>query len=148
MQSGSSDSLDRWFPLFLCFGCLFKTPQAWQFERSSHKDGRSKETDPQGWEKGIFERPRSFLFQVPLRRFSAHRTQSTTGTPPGRRRYPSNFSPKVGSSSWSSTQLFTYVVLTGDTTMFQDIDERMPTTPAPISMQIKVICPPERNHSM
>ena len=42
----------------------------------------------------------------------------------------------------------TYVVLSGDTTMFQDIDEHMPTTSAPFSMQIKVICPPERNHSM
>ena len=45
-------------------------------------------------------------------------------------------------------EMCTYVVLSGDTTMFQDIDERMPTTSAPLSMQIKVICPPERNHSM
>ena len=29
-----------------------------------HKVGSSKEKNPQGWEKGVFERPRSFLFQV------------------------------------------------------------------------------------
>ena len=34
--------------------------------------------------------------------------------------------------------MFTYIVLSGDTTMFQDIDERMPTTSAPEVMQIKV----------
>ena len=45
-------------------------------------------------------------------------------------------------------QMCTSVVLLGNTTMFQDIGERMPTTSAPVSMQIKVICPPERNHSM
>ena len=45
-------------------------------------------------------------------------------------------------------EMCTYVVLSGDTTMFQDIGERMPAKSAPISMQIKVICPPERNHSM
>ena len=39
-------------------------------------------------------------------------------------------------------EMRTYVVLSGDTTLFQDIDERMPTTSAPVSMQIKVICPP------
>ena len=45
-------------------------------------------------------------------------------------------------------EMCTCVVLSGDTTMFQDIDEHMPTTSAPISMQIKVICPPEQNHSV
>ena len=45
-------------------------------------------------------------------------------------------------------QMCTFFVLSSDTTMFQDIDERMPTTSAPASMQFKVICPPERNHSM
>ena len=45
-------------------------------------------------------------------------------------------------------EMCTYVVLSGDTTMFQDIGEHMPTTSAPEMMQIKVICPPERNHSM
>ena len=45
-------------------------------------------------------------------------------------------------------QMSTYVVLSGDTTMFPDIDEGMPTTSSPLSMQIKVIGPPERNHSL
>ena len=33
-------------------------------------------------------------------------------------------------------EVYTYVVLSGDTTMFQDIDERMPTTSAPETIQI------------
>ena len=37
-------------------------------------------------------------------------------------------------------EMCTYVVLLGDTTMFQDIDEHMPTTSAPETMQIKVVC--------
>ena len=45
-------------------------------------------------------------------------------------------------------EMCTYVVLSDDTSLFQDIGERMPTTPAPETMQIKVICTPERNHSM
>ena len=73
---GTACAVGLKFPLFLCFGCHFKSPQGWQFERSSHKFGRSKDTDPQGWEKGVFERPRSFLFQVLHRRFSTQRTQS------------------------------------------------------------------------
>ena len=36
-------------------------------------------------------------------------------------------------------QICTYVVLSGDTTMFQDIGEHMPTTSVPETMQIKVI---------
>ena len=44
-------------------------------------------------------------------------------------------------------QMCTHVVVSGDTTMFQDIDERMPTTSAPYSMQIKNICPPEQASS-
>ena len=36
-------------------------------------------------------------------------------------------------------EMCTYVVLSGDTTMFQDIGEHMPTTSAPETMQIKVV---------
>ena len=36
-------------------------------------------------------------------------------------------------------QICTYVVLSGDTTIFQDIGEHMPTTSVPETMQIKVI---------
>ena len=69
---------------FLYFGCHLKSPQGWQFERSSHKDGRSKETNPRGWEverdqptrmgKGRSQRDPNVV-QVPLRRHSAQRTQ-------------------------------------------------------------------------
>ena len=95
-------ALDRKFPQFLCFGCHFKSPQGWQFERSPYKDGRSKETDP--WEKGVFQRPRRFLLQVSpppwVRQAYAERT---TGTPPPGRRVPLSVSPRVGFSRWSST---------------------------------------------
>ena len=75
-------------------------PQGWQFERSSHKVGRSKGKVPQGWEKGVFERPRSFLFQVspPPWVLQAYAVR-TTGMPPARRRVSS----RVFSSRWSST---------------------------------------------
>ena len=35
-------------------------------KKRTHKDGRSKETNPQGWEKGVSERPPSFFFRYPL----------------------------------------------------------------------------------
>ena len=37
-------------------------------------------------------------------------------------------------------ETFTRVVLSGDTTMFQDIGEHIPTTSAPGALQTKVVC--------
>ena len=37
-------------------------------------------------------------------------------------------------------EMCSYLVLSGDTTMFQDIGEHMPTTSAPEAMQIKDVC--------
>ena len=37
-------------------------------------------------------------------------------------------------------EMCSYLVLSGETSMFQDIGEHMPTTSAPEALQIKVVC--------
>ena len=80
---------------------------------------------------------RSSVLTVPLSRsvippkFHWHRCQSI----------PRHFPQRIMKcDAGIHEEMFTRVVLSGDTTMFQDIGEHMPTTSAPEALQIKVVC--------
>ena len=72
--------------------------------------GDRKEKDPQGWEKWVFERPRSFLFQVSPPPWVLHAyAVRTTGMPPARQR--GSFSTFTSTSTGALRLLFTFVCL-------------------------------------